>query len=199
MITSSPRSSTASRLAIMVSVAPQQTVTSRSGSTCMPYSRAYLAAIAARSSGSPQVMAYWLTSAMIAAQAASLSSCGAAKSGNPWARLMPRSPWRRRISRVISRITDSVNRVDRLDTGGRIRRLWTVRRAGRRRGSAGGGRGQRFAGSTVAGCTGKRLGHTADLHPLRRWEAHPPGGHLGGDAGDDPLAEVPHLGGGWLA
>src|SRR5213593_3403283 len=63
--------------------------------------------MASRSGLAPHVMAYWLTSAWIARQAASLIAAGAAKSGNPWARLI--APWRR-ARRVISRITDSVKR-----------------------------------------------------------------------------------------
>ena len=51
------------------------------------------AAMASRSGLAPQVTAYWLTSASIAALAASFSSAGAGKSGNPCARLTPRSPW----------------------------------------------------------------------------------------------------------
>src|SRR3954453_7523601 len=69
------------------------------------YVLAVFAAIACRKSRAPQVMAYWLTSASIAALAASLSSGGQEKSGKPWERLIP-SCCRHR--RVISRITDSV-------------------------------------------------------------------------------------------
>src|SRR3954452_4281734 len=61
--------------------------------------------MAARNSLAPQVIAYWLTSASIAAFAASLSSGGQAKSGKPCERLMPLCC---RHSRVISRMTDSV-------------------------------------------------------------------------------------------
>src|SRR5262249_44212673 len=56
--------------------------------------------------GAPEVAAYWLTWALIAAHAASLIACGAGKSGNPCERLTP--PYNS-LSRVISRITDSVN------------------------------------------------------------------------------------------
>ena len=58
MTTSSPGSSSASRVAIIASVAPQVTVTCRSGSTSTPLSRANFSAMAARSGGAPQVMAY---------------------------------------------------------------------------------------------------------------------------------------------
>src|SRR5689334_6020365 len=95
--------------ASMVSVAPQQTVISRSGSTWRPQAAVYLSAMAWRSGGWPQVMAYWLWSSMMAWQAASLISAGAAKSGKPWARFTPLAPWYWRICRVISRMTDSVN------------------------------------------------------------------------------------------
>src|SRR4051812_41229712 len=61
--------------------------------------------MARRKSGAPHVIAYWLTSASIAALAASFSSVGHGKSGKPCARFTaPRS----RASRVISRMTDSV-------------------------------------------------------------------------------------------
>src|ERR671937_109089 len=48
--------------------------------------------------------------------AAALSAAGAAKSGNPWARLRHSSPFSSRQSRVISRITDSPNRSDFSET-----------------------------------------------------------------------------------
>ena len=95
----------------MPSVAPQHTVISRSGSTSSEYVRRYLAAMASRNGFAPQVIAYWLMSAEIAARAASLSSSGAPKSGKPWARFT--APWRN-ASRVISRMTDSVNWLVRL-------------------------------------------------------------------------------------
>src|ERR1035438_3740496 len=50
-------------------------------------------------------MAYWFTSARMAATAASLSSSGAGKLGKPWARLMAPCSL---ASRVIPRMTDSV-------------------------------------------------------------------------------------------
>ena len=106
MTTSSPGSITASIDAIMVSVAPQQTVISRSGSISRPVSLPKRSAIARRNSRAPQVMAYWFTSAQMARTAASFTSAGAAKSGNPWARLMASCSM---ASRVISRMTDSVN------------------------------------------------------------------------------------------
>ena len=55
----------------------------------------------------PQVMAYWLMSSAMAWRAASLTSADAGKSGNPCARLTASCFWARR---VISRMTDSVNR-----------------------------------------------------------------------------------------
>src|SRR5262249_52738128 len=61
--------------------------------------------MAFRSGSSPQVTAYWLLSAAIAAQAASLIAWGAWKSGSPWDRFTLPYVW---LSRVISRITDSV-------------------------------------------------------------------------------------------
>src|ERR1039458_5195855 len=79
--TSSPGSSTASRLAIMPSVAPQQTVISRSGSNSMPQLRWYLAAMASRKGLAPQVMAYWLMSASMAWTAALFRTAGAGKIG----------------------------------------------------------------------------------------------------------------------
>ena len=54
----------------------------------------------------PQVIAYWWKSPSMARWAASMSSRGGLKFGIPWARLMP-SYWL--LTRVISRITDSVN------------------------------------------------------------------------------------------
>src|SRR3990170_1144529 len=55
-------------------------------------------------------MAYWLISASIARQAASLSSDGAAKSGKPCARLTASCAM---AKRVISRMTDSVKEAAR--------------------------------------------------------------------------------------
>ena len=52
------------------------------------------------------MIGYWLTSSAIAFRAASLTSSGAAKSGNPCERLIASCSI---ASRVISRITDSVN------------------------------------------------------------------------------------------
>src|SRR5438034_1856301 len=51
-------------------------------------------------------------SALMAAHAASLTAAGAGKSGNPCDRLTPPYMW---LSRVISRMTDSVNCVAFLD------------------------------------------------------------------------------------
>src|SRR6266699_5210825 len=91
---------------IIASVEPQQMVISRSGSYLTPWVRSNFSTVAARSGFAPQVMAYWLMSSAMALRAASLISSGAAKSGNPWDRLTARCF---KASRVISRITDSVN------------------------------------------------------------------------------------------
>src|SRR4026207_497309 len=104
----SPGSRSASIAATMPSVAPQVTVISVSGSGSQPgYVRAVLAEIASRSGFAPHVIAYWLTSAKSAAAAASLISSGAGKSGKPWARLTAPCAT---ASRLVSRMTDSVNR-----------------------------------------------------------------------------------------
>src|SRR3954467_12033078 len=91
---------------IIASVAPQQTGTCRSATTSTPYRRMNDCAIASRSGRAPHVTAYWLTSALMAAHAASLTAAGAAKSGNPCDRFTPPCF---SLSRVISRMTDSVN------------------------------------------------------------------------------------------
>src|SRR5450432_2982620 len=96
--------------AIIPSVDPQHTVTSRSGSYSKPYHFRYLAAMASRNGFAPQVMAYWLKSAAMASCAACLISAGALKSGKPWAKLTALHSMARR---VISRITDSVKRLVR--------------------------------------------------------------------------------------
>src|SRR4026209_282604 len=62
--------------------------------------------MASRNSFDPQVIAYWFTSAAIASIALRLMSSGAEKSGNPCDRFT--APCFN-ASRVISRITDSVN------------------------------------------------------------------------------------------
>src|SRR5207245_7694251 len=107
---------TASSDAIIASVAPQQPVISRSGSIFSPESRLKRSATAWRKPRAPQVMAYWLTSARIAATAASLTSAGAGKSGKPCARFTASCSSARR---VISRMTDSVNCCALRETGGR--------------------------------------------------------------------------------
>ena len=66
---------------IIASVAPQVTVISRSGSRSSPEMRLFLSAIARRSRGDPQVMAYWLMSALMQSIAACLMKSGAGKSG----------------------------------------------------------------------------------------------------------------------
>ena len=78
----------ASSVAAMASVAPQVTVSSVSEFTSIPYHSRYFRTIASRSRLEPQVMAYWLMSAWMAAAAASLSTWGAGKFGKPCARLM---------------------------------------------------------------------------------------------------------------
>src|SRR2546430_365572 len=92
--------------AIIASVEPQQMVISRSGSYLTPWVRSNFSTMASRSGFAPQVMAYWLMSSAMALRAASLISSGAAKSGNPCDRLT--APYFI-ASRVISRMTDSVN------------------------------------------------------------------------------------------
>src|SRR6266511_3900983 len=68
--------------------------------------------MAARNVGDPQVTGYWWKPSVRARLAASTTSGGGSKSGKPWARLMaPCSSARR----VISRITDSVNRDTRAE------------------------------------------------------------------------------------
>jgi hypothetical protein len=58
MTTSSPGSTAASITAIIASVAPHDTVTSVSASTSRPHAADRLRAIAFRSCGAPQVVAY---------------------------------------------------------------------------------------------------------------------------------------------
>ena len=76
-------------VAIIASVEPQQTVTCSSATTGDAVARVNSRAIASRSGRAPQVTAYWLTSALIAAHAASFTAAGAGKSGNPCDRLTP--------------------------------------------------------------------------------------------------------------
>src|SRR5437764_4608765 len=92
--------------AIIPSVEPHVTVISISGSISNPRYHFVFFAIASRKSFAPQVIAYWLTSSAIACIATRLMSSGAAKSGKPCDRLT--APYFI-ASRVISRITDSVN------------------------------------------------------------------------------------------
>ena len=87
----------------------------------MPYRVRYSSAIASRNSSAPHVIGYWLMSSVIARRAASLISSGAGKSGKPCERLIAPCATE---SRVISRITDSVNE-DALRDG---RILDTIRR-----------------------------------------------------------------------
>src|ERR1700730_17406689 len=106
MTTSSPGSMIAIMVDIIASVDPQQTVTCSSATIGRPYRRVNSRATASRSGRAPHVTAYWLMSALMAAQAASLIAAGAGKSGNPCDRLTP--PYIS-LRRVISRMTDSVN------------------------------------------------------------------------------------------
>src|SRR5216684_5620839 len=92
----------------MPSVEPQVTVISVSGSISRPRYHFVLCAIASRKSFAPQVIAYWLTSSAMACIATRLMSSGAGKSGKPCERLT--APYFI-ASRVISRITDSVNKL----------------------------------------------------------------------------------------
>src|SRR5438034_11467020 len=105
-MTSSPASRSPSSAAIIPSVAPQVTVTIDAGANDQPgYQRLVFAAIASRNPVAPHVIAYWLMSRAIASAAAALSSAGAGKSGNPWARLIAPAAAARRL---MSRMTDSV-------------------------------------------------------------------------------------------
>ena len=70
-------------VAIIASVAPQHTVTCSSATTGTPWRRVNSSAMASRSPRVPHVTAYWFTSAMMAAHAASFTAGGAAKSGKP--------------------------------------------------------------------------------------------------------------------
>src|SRR2546428_5308583 len=109
MIPSSPGSTAASIAAIIASVAPHETVTSRSGSTVRPHAADCFRATALRSCGAPHVVAYWLKPARRAWAAASRMRGSGSKSGNPCAKLTALSgPCRARLRRVISRMTDSV-------------------------------------------------------------------------------------------
>src|SRR5437773_7397444 len=95
--------------AIIASVAPQETVTSLSGSTSRPHVMDCLRATALRSCGAPHVVAYWLKPSRRAVAAASTMRGSVAKSGKPCAKLIARSgPFSSRLRRVISRMTDSV-------------------------------------------------------------------------------------------
>src|SRR5712691_3529658 len=97
----------ARKAAAIASVEPQVTTISVSGSSSGQPNLRYLAAMAARSLGEPHVTGYWLYPSRMARWAAAFSSSGASKSGNPWARLIALSS---SASRVISQITNSVNR-----------------------------------------------------------------------------------------
>src|SRR5215208_6779153 len=97
----------------MPSVEPHVTVISVSGSISIPKYERVLLAIALRKSFAPQVIAYWLMSWSIASFALRLMSSGAEKSGKPCDRFT--APYFN-ASRVISRMTDSVNRLAFLET-----------------------------------------------------------------------------------
>jgi hypothetical protein len=98
---------------IIPSVDPQVTVISVSGSISNPRYHFVFLAIASRKSFAPQVIAYWLTSSAIACIATRLMSSGAAKSGKPCDKLTAPCFI---ASRVISRMTDSVNWLALRDT-----------------------------------------------------------------------------------
>jgi len=98
-------------------------VISRSGSTSIPYQLRYFSAIASLSAGLPHVIAYWLMSPWIAAHAASFIGAGIGKSGNPCARFI--APYWL-ATRVISRITDSVNVLARFAVAARAEALWVL-------------------------------------------------------------------------
>src|SRR3979411_1376680 len=107
-MTSSPGSTAASMAAIIASVAPHETVTSVSGSTGRPHVADCLRATALRSCGAPHVVAYWLKPSCSAFAAASRMRASVLKSGKPWAELTALLALSWRLSRVISRMTDSV-------------------------------------------------------------------------------------------
>src|SRR6266480_4724826 len=113
MITSSPGSTVAIIAAIIPSVEPQVTVISVSGSISRSRYHFVFRAIASRKSFAPHVIAYWLRSFSIALIAFCLISSGAAKSGKPCDKLT--APYFN-ASRVISRITDSVNKLALCET-----------------------------------------------------------------------------------
>src|SRR5579883_610665 len=178
--------------ASMASVAPQTTVISRSGSRSRPSAGPYFAAMASRSAGAPQVMAYWFTSARIAAQAASLIACGAGKSGKPWARLMPSTATQ---SRVIRRMTDSSNCWGFAAMRGSMRPAPLTAspdgsRCGRRRVAAAGRRRRgRLAAGDRRGVVGAREVEEAQAGHLRRLVAHDVGQlfHTDGQVGGGGL------------
>ena len=73
--------------------------------------------MARRRPGVPHVMAYWWKSPSSARCAASMTARGGGKFGIPWARLTPPC-WA--TTRVISRMTDSVNPWTRREIGMRL-------------------------------------------------------------------------------
>jgi hypothetical protein len=72
----------------IASVQPVVTVTSASASMVRPHPVANQSAMAARSSGMPDMGAYWLCPALTAAMAASFTKSGPSKLGKPCPRLM---------------------------------------------------------------------------------------------------------------
>ena len=84
----------------------------RSGSISTPLYQPNFSASACLKLGAPHVIAYWLNPLSKASFAASISGRGGSKSGNPCARLMPSCML---LTRVISLMTDSVNRLTRLE------------------------------------------------------------------------------------
>src|SRR5262245_41333805 len=105
--------------------------------------------MARRSPGAPQVIAYWWKSPSRARCAASTTAAGGAKFGIPWARLTP-PYWSQ--TRVISRITDSVNPCTLLEIPADITTVLGRIQSRRRRlgGGRGGGREARSEAGGVA-------------------------------------------------
>src|SRR5262245_60784854 len=101
--------------------------------------------MARRRRGAPHVIAYWWKSPSRARWAAATSSAGGGKSGIPCARLIPPCS---SLTRVISRMTDSVNAWTRLEI---TRDVPTGEPTGRRSPAAGDGG---HDGHVVAGLEG---------------------------------------------
>src|SRR5688572_8997775 len=99
----------------MASVAPQVTIRFLSGSQGRLVKRVSFFASAWRSGVAPQVTAYWWLLPSISALAASRIARGGLKSGNPCDRLIAPCCC---ATRVISRMSDSVNVAVRRDVRG---------------------------------------------------------------------------------